>query len=59
MLRGIHNVDTYVIARNGRIPTLRKKLLRTKDASGNRPFKMVERVSFYIVYLVDEHIIGE
>ena len=53
-LRGINNIDTDVRARDGRITTLRKELLRTKDASGNRPLKIVERASFNRVYLVYE-----
>ena len=53
-LRGIHNIDTDVRARDGRTTTLRKELLRTKDSSGNRPLKMVEHASFNRVYLVYE-----
>ena len=53
-LRGINNIDTEVRARDGRLTTLRKELLRTQDASGNRPLKMVERASFNRVYLVYE-----
>ena len=47
-------MDTELRARDGRIMTLRKELLRTKDASGNRPLKMVERAGFNRVYLIYE-----
>ena len=53
-LREINNVDTELRVRDGRIATLYKALLRTKDASGNRPLKMVERAGFNRVYLVYE-----
>ena len=53
-LREINNVDTELRVRDGRIATLCKALLRTKDASGNRPLKMVERAGFNRVYLVYE-----
>ena len=40
--------------KDGKITTLRKELLRTQDAAGNKPIQMVERATYNRVYLVHE-----
>ena len=51
-LRGTHNIDMKVWRKDGKITTLRKELLRTQDAAGNKPIQMVERATYNRVYLV-------
>ena len=53
-LRGTHNIDMNVRRKDGRMTTLRKELVRTKDAEGNSPIQMAERATYNRVYLVHE-----
>ena len=53
-LWGTDKIDMGVRRKDGRTTTLRKELLRTKDAEGNSPIQMVERDTHNRVYLVHE-----
>ena len=54
ILLGTLNIDMNVRRKDGRMQTLRKELLHTEDAEGNKLIQMVERATYNRVYLVHE-----
>ena len=57
-LRGTHNIDMEVRKKDGRITSLRKELLRTKDAEGNEPIQMVNPLSITEYTVSTRNMIG-